>query len=93
MFSTKKRKKIHEKKQPTHLPLQIAMLKSSLKSKSVPKNKKKRGNASNIPKLEKEMKPHKKTHLAMLKFRSKAVPKKKREGRPQIRKQKNTLPR
>jgi hypothetical protein len=37
------------------------------------------------------MKPHKKTHLAMLKFRSKAVPKKKREGRLQIRKTKERV--
>jgi hypothetical protein len=64
------------------------MSKFSLKSKFVPKKKRKRGNISDILKLEKEMKPHKNTLLAILKFRSKTVSKKKREGHPQIRKTK-----
>jgi hypothetical protein len=37
--------------------------------------KRKRGNISNVPKLKKEMKSTKKTHFAILKSRSKVVPK------------------
>jgi hypothetical protein len=53
------------------------MLKS--RSKTIPK--KKRENINNTFKLKKEMKTYKKTYFAMLKFKSKAISKKKKKER------------
>jgi hypothetical protein len=49
-------------------PTYLAMLKSRLKFRTVPKKKRKRGNViSNVPKQKKEMKPYEKNCFTMSK--------------------------